>query len=56
MKKHCFKLVQRLRYNWRSLIRATSRKHDPLLVYNMVSFNFGGGWRELLLNNRIQNT
>jgi len=56
MKKHCIKLVQRLRYNWRSLIRATSRKHDPLLIYSMVSFNFDGGWRELLLNNQVQNT
>jgi hypothetical protein len=49
MKKHCIKLVQRLQYNWRSLIRATNRNHDRFLVYSMASFNFDGGWRELLL-------
>jgi hypothetical protein len=33
----------------RSIWRIGKRNHDPFLVYSMVSFNFGGGWRELLL-------
>jgi hypothetical protein len=48
MKKRCIRSVERLRYTWRSLVRAVSRKHDRFLVYSMASFNFGGGWRELL--------
>jgi hypothetical protein len=50
MKKHCARLVERLRYNWpATLVRTAGRNHDPLLVYSMASFNFDGGWRELLL-------
>jgi hypothetical protein len=56
MKKRCIRQVERLRYNWRLLVRATSRGHDPFLVYSMASFNFGGGWRELLLKASPQNT
>ena len=41
---------------WRSLIRATYRKHDPFLVYSMASFNSGGGWNEFLLKASLQNT
>jgi hypothetical protein len=55
MKKRCIKPVQQLCYTWRSLVRA-SRDHDPFLVYSMASFNFGGGWRELLLKASLQNT
>jgi hypothetical protein len=40
----------------RSLLRATYRKHDPFLVYSMVSFNSGGGWKEFLLKASLQNT
>ena len=29
MKKYCIRLVERLRYTWRSLVRAASRNHDP---------------------------
>jgi hypothetical protein len=56
MKKRCIRSVERLRYAWLSLVRATSRNHDPFLVYSMASFNFGGGWRELLLKASVQNT
>jgi hypothetical protein len=56
MKKLCIKLAKRLRYAWRPLAGAPAGKHDPFLVHNMACFNFGGGWRELLLNNRVQNT
>jgi hypothetical protein len=49
MKTLCIRLFERLRDAWRSLLRATSRKHDPLLVQSMASFNFNGGWRELRL-------
>jgi hypothetical protein len=55
MKKICITLFERLRYAWWSLTSAPSRKHDPFLVHNMAYFNFGGGWRELLLNNQVQN-
>ena len=41
---------------WRSLIRATYRKHDPFLVYSITSFNSGGGWNEFLLKASLQNT
>src|SRR5436190_20465998 len=41
---------------WRLLIRATSRKHDPFLVYSITSFNSGGGWKEFLLKASLQNT
>src|SRR5262245_5946122 len=41
---------------WRSLIRATYRRHDPFLVYSMASFNSGGGWKEFLLKASLQNT
>jgi hypothetical protein len=49
MKKFCITLVERFRYTWRSLAGANNRKHDPFLVRSMASFNFDGGWRELLL-------
>jgi hypothetical protein len=50
MKKHCIRLVERLRDNCPStVIRTAGRNHDRFLVDSMVSFNFGGGWRELLL-------
>ena len=38
-----------------SLVRAANRNHDPLLVFSMASFNFGGGWRELLRKASPQN-
>jgi hypothetical protein len=56
MKKRCIRPVDRLRRTWRSLVRAANRNHDPFLVYSMASFNFGGGWRELLLKASPQNT
>jgi len=49
MKKQCIRFVEWLRGTWRSLGRTARRNHDPLLVYSMASFNFDGGWRELLL-------
>jgi hypothetical protein len=49
MKKQCIRFVEWLRDAWRSLGRTARRNHDPLLVYSMASFNFDGGWRELLL-------
>jgi hypothetical protein len=54
MKRRCIRPVELLRYSWRSLIRSARRKHDPFLVYSMASFNFDGGWRELLL--KAENT
>jgi hypothetical protein len=56
MKKRYIRAVEWLRHSWRSLIRTASRTHDPFLVYSMASFNFGGGWRELLLKASPQNT
>ena len=41
---------------WRTLIRATYRRHDPFLVYSITSFNSGGGWKEFLLKASLQNT
>jgi hypothetical protein len=49
MKKQCIRFVEWLRDTWRSLGRTGGRNHDPLLVNSMASFNFDGGWRELLL-------
>jgi hypothetical protein len=49
MKKQCTRFVEWLRDTWRSLGRTGGRNHDPLLVNSMASFNFEGGWRELLL-------
>ena len=49
MKKQCIRLVERLRDTWRSPGRTGGRSHDPLLVNSIASFNFDGGWRELLL-------
>jgi hypothetical protein len=48
MKTRCIRPVELLRSGWRSLW-STRRKHDPFLLHSMVSFNFGGGWRELQL-------
>ena len=45
--------VEKLRYIFRSLFRAARRKHDRFLVYNMVSFNYSGGWQELLLKVQV---
>ena len=56
MKKYSIRLVERIRCTWRLLVRAGGRKHDRFLVYGIVSFNFGGGWRELLLKASLQNT
>jgi hypothetical protein len=56
MKKHCVRPVARLRESWQLLVKAANRKHDPLLLESMASFNFGGGWRELLLKASLPNT
>jgi hypothetical protein len=56
MKKLCIRLFEQLRRASRSLAGAPRRNHDMFLVHNMAYFNFGGGWRELLLNNQVQNT
>jgi len=56
MKNLCITLFEGLRYSLRSLTGARRRRHDMFLVHNMAYFNFGGGWRELLLNNQVQNT
>ena len=45
---HLSDMKKVLRSVWRSLIRATYRKHDPFLVYSITSFNSGGGWNEFL--------
>jgi hypothetical protein len=49
MKNLYIRLFERFRYAWRSLAGARSHNHDPFLVRSMASFNFDGGWRELLL-------
>jgi hypothetical protein len=56
MKTHCIKFAERLRKRWQLLISAANRKHDPLLLESMISFNFGGGARELLLKASFPNT
>src|SRR5215472_5065845 len=53
---HLSNMKDRLSSVWRSLIRATYRKHDPFLVYSMASFNSGGGWKEFLLKASLQKT
>jgi len=53
---HRLDMKKLLRPAWRSLIRATSRKHDPFLAYSMILFNSGGGWKEFLLKASLQNT
>jgi len=55
MKKLLTTLSDWCRYAWRPLGGAP-RRHDMFLVHNMAYFNFGGGWRELLMNNQVQNT
>jgi hypothetical protein len=56
MKKLCISPFEFVRHSWRSLFRATRRRHDRFLAYNISSFNFGGGgWNELLLKASIQN-
>jgi hypothetical protein len=55
MKTRCIRLIDRLGYAWRSRVTAANRNHDPFLVYSMASFNFGGGWRELLFKASPQN-
>jgi hypothetical protein len=55
MKKLFITLFERLCYAWWPLAGAP-RRHDMFLVHNMAYFNFGGGWRELLMNNQVQDT
>jgi hypothetical protein len=33
--------------NSRKVFQRRRRVHDPLLVFNMSIFNFGGGWQEI---------
>jgi hypothetical protein len=33
---------------WRDVFRRRRRMHDPMLVFNMSIFNFGGGWERIL--------
>ncbi len=49
MKKLCITLFELFRDAWQTLAGVPKRKHDPFLVRSMASFNFDGGWRELLL-------
>ncbi|HMJ61856.1 MAG TPA: hypothetical protein VK493_08840, partial [Bryobacteraceae bacterium] len=55
MSNRAMKFLKFLRHGRQSLVRATNRNHDPLLVFSMASFNFGGGWRDLLLKASPQN-
>jgi hypothetical protein len=32
----------------REIFRRRRRTHDPMLVFNMSIFNFGGGWQEIV--------
>jgi hypothetical protein len=56
MSNRVMKFLKFLRRSRQSLVRTPNRNHDPLLVFSMASFNFGGGWRELLLKSSPQNT
>jgi hypothetical protein len=56
MRKVRIRPFELLRYAWRLLGWSGYRNHDPFLVYSMASFNFGGGWRELLLKAAPQHT
>jgi hypothetical protein len=33
--------------NSRKVLQRRRQVHDPLLVFNMSIFNFGGGWQEI---------
>jgi hypothetical protein len=33
---------------WREMFRRRAEMHDPMLVFNMSIFNFGGGWSRVL--------
>jgi hypothetical protein len=35
------------RPNWRKLFRLRRRRHDPMLVLNMSTFNFEPGWNRV---------
>jgi hypothetical protein len=54
MKKQATKasLSQRL---WRVISKGSSRRHDPYLINNILTFNFDGGWKQLLLKAQSQN-
>ena len=41
---------------WRFITKGSSRRHDPYLVNNILTFNFDGGWKQLLLKAQSQNT
>jgi hypothetical protein len=56
MKKNSIRLVEWPRWIWKSLVRMSRRNHDPFLVYSMASFNYGGGWNELLLKASLRST
>jgi hypothetical protein len=56
MKKHGIRIVEWPRWIWQSLVSTSHRNHDPFLVYSMASFNFGGGWSQLLLKASIGTT
>jgi hypothetical protein len=54
MKKQCIRFVELLRDICRAFARTGGRNHDPLLVNSLASFNFEGGWRELLLKTSLK--
>jgi hypothetical protein len=56
MKKHSIRIVEWPRWIWQSLVRKPRRSHDWFLVYNMASFNYGGGWSQLLLKASLPTT
>jgi hypothetical protein len=35
----------------RKKVRARRRRHDPMLVLNLATFNFTGGWRRTFSKN-----
>jgi hypothetical protein len=35
-----------------TILRRSSRRHDPMLVLNLALFNFTGGWNRVLARNQ----
>jgi len=40
-------IEQNFRQTLRQIFRRRGRRHDPLLVFNMWSFNFTDGWSRI---------
>jgi hypothetical protein len=52
-KQQEMRMNRRLTHKWQEVFQRRRRTRDPLLVFNMSTFNFDGGWNRIFSQFKI---